>query len=115
MRHVEKALHKMVANQEDNELVMAQFISIENITDVKGIAPIVKFTIQSDPIKEVGVNGVQAIDMLKYVGCLFESLDEAYPCIENKETIIRIQAAIEWQNQRTLDRITRQVEGENKA
>jgi hypothetical protein len=115
MRHVEKALHKMVANQGDNELVMAQFISIENATDVKGIAPIVKFTIQSDPIKEVGVNGIQAIDMLKYVGCLFESLDEVYPCIENKETIINIQAAIEWQNQRTLDRITRQVEGENKA
>jgi hypothetical protein len=110
MRHVEKALLKY---NEENEK-WTQFIKIENAEDVKGVAPVVKFTIQSDPISEVGVNGVQALDMLKYVKCLFESLNEAFPCRENALSITKIEEAIHWQDARTRDRQRRQVEGFNK-
>lgn len=113
MRHVEKALLKF--NNERYPEVPTTFIEIENAEDIKGIAPIVKFTIQSDPISEVGVNGVQALDMLKYVKCLFESLNEAFPCRENALTITKIEEAIHWQDARTKDRERRKVEGQNKA
>ena len=105
MRHVEKALEKFGHTE---------FITIQNVEDVKGVAPIVSFTIQSDPIKEVGVNGVQATDMLEYVKCLFQSLNDAFPCRENALTITKIEEAIHWQEARTKDRLKRQVEGENK-
>lgn len=112
MRHVEKALLKY--HEECYPEVPNQFIKIENVEDTKGVAPVVSFTIQSDPISEVGVNGVQALDVLKYVKCLFQSLNEAFPCRENSLTITKLQEAIFWQEERTRDRIRRQVEGQNK-
>jgi hypothetical protein len=111
MRHVQKARMKMA--EMGNQSIA--FIGIENIEDVKGIAPIVSFTIQSDPIGEVGVNGCQALDMLEYVKCLFESLNEAFPCRENALTITKIEEAIHWQEARTKNRIKRGVEGKNEA
>lgn len=113
MRHVEKALKWLKADNPERDY--GNFIEIENIEDVKGIAPVVKFTIQSDPIGEVGVNGVQALDMLEYVKYLFKSLNDAYPCVENAHTVDAIDEAIFWQNERTKDRISRSVEGKNEA
>ncbi len=113
MRHVEKALNKLKEQEPSREF--DSFIQIENAEDVKGVAPIVKFTIQSDPIGEVGVNGVQAIDMLEYTKCLFQSLNEVFPCRENALTITKIEEAIHWQEARTKDRLRRKVEGESKA
>lgn len=111
MRHVEKALLKY--HEECYPEIPTTFIEIQNAEDVKGIAPTVSFTIQSDPISEVGVNGVQALDMLKYVKCLFESLNEAFPCRENALSITKIEEAIHWQDARTKDRQRRMVEGQN--
>src|SRR5574343_1102155 len=111
MRHVEKALRMLI---DTNTNVSEQFIAIDNLQDIKGVSPIVKFTIQSDPISEVGINGCQALDMLKYVKCLFESLNEAFPCRENSLTITKIEEAIHWQDARTKDRLNRGVEGKNK-
>ena len=91
MRHVEKALHKLVSNYPESS---TGFITLSNVEDVKGVAPLVSFTIQSDPIREVGVNGVQALDMLKYVKCLFESLNEAFPCRENSLTMTKIERLV---------------------
>ncbi len=110
MRHVEKAKLKMA----DGGNINISFISIENKEDIKGVAPIVSFTIQSDPIGEVGVNGCQAIDILEYVKCLFQSLNDAFPCRENALTITKIEEAIHWQEARTKDRERRKVEGKNK-
>lgn len=112
MRHVEKALQKYKEQAFPNW--EEPFIELKNIEDVKGVAPIVSFTIQSDPISEVGVNGVQALDMLIYTKCFFESLNEAFPCRENSLTITKIEEAIHWQDARTKDRQKRQVEGQNK-
>jgi len=105
MRHVEKALKKMKS---------PEFIHIENCQDVKGVAPTVSFKIQSDPISEVGVNGCQVVDMLEYTKCLFQSLNEAFPCRENALTITKIEEALHWQTARTRDRVDRSVEGFNK-
>ena len=117
MRHVEKA-RNILKNEMDKsgaDMHLLNYIQIENAKDVKGVSPIVKFILQSDPVGEVGVNGCQALDMLKYVKCLFESLNNAFPCDENSETIKEIHSAIEWQNKRTADRTLRQVEGQNRA
>lgn len=89
------------------------WIEIENGDDTAEVAPVVKFTIQSAPISEVGVNGCQAVDMLEYVKCLFESLNDAFPCTENEHTINHIREALVWQKARTNDRIKRNVEGKN--
>lgn len=115
MRHVEKArnLLELEYDRSAENMSLLNFIKIENAEDVKGVAPIVSFTIQSDPISEVGVNGVQALDMLKYVKCLFQSLNEAFPCRENALTITKIEEAIHWQDARTKDRQRRNVEGQN--
>jgi hypothetical protein len=113
MRHVEKAYNKLVAETAGEIPTILDYIQLENVEDVKGVAPIVKFTIQSDPIGEVGVNGVQALDMLKYVKCLFESLNEAYHSHYNDTTIAHIENAIQAQHLRTEDRLKRGVEGKN--
>jgi len=111
MRHVQKAKIKM----HESGNAMSNYIDIANADDVAGIPPVVTFTVQSDPVSIVGVNGLQAVDMLEYVKCLFQSLNEAYPCRENALTITKIEEAIHWQHARTRDRVLRGVEGENKA
>ena len=110
MRHVQKALNKYNDSEGINN-----YIKIENANDEKGVAPTVSFTIQSDPISEVGINGVQALDMLKYCKFLFESLNEAFPCRENSLSLTKIEEAIHWQEARTKDRLKRKVEGKNEA
>ena len=113
MRHVEKALHKMADQTKQHNI--GNFVKLENVQDIKGIAPTVSFTIQSNPITEVGINGCQATDMLLYTKCLFESLNEAFPCHENTVTIQKLTEALDWQEQRTLNRLKRGVEGKNQA
>ena len=114
MRHVVKAWERMPLPTTEGTKGGKFSIEIKNAEDVKGLAPIVSFTIQSDPIKEVGINGCQAVDMLEYVKCLFESLNETFPCRENALTITKIEEAIHWQEARTKDRERRNVEGQNR-
>ena len=111
MRHVENAALKFLS---EKGIEAKKFLEIENVEDVKGVAPIVKFTIQSDPVGEVGVNGLQALDLLHYTKCLFESLNEVFYSEFNVATIQAINAAIEFQNARTRDRQLRKVEGTNQ-
>jgi hypothetical protein len=75
----------------------------------------VVFTIQDGPIGEVGLNGVQALDMLIFNKNLFESLNRAYPCQENQDTINSLNKAIKHQHDRTKNREARGVEGLSKA
>lgn len=71
----------------------------------------VKFTVQDGPINEVGHNGLQATDILEYVKNLFFSLNKAYPCQENRNTITHLNKALFQQKLRTSDREKRNVEG----
>ena len=75
----------------------------------------VTFQIQEGPIKEVGVNGCQASDMLEYVTALFAALNETFPCRENALTITKLEEAQHWQQHRTKDRLQRGVEGRTLA
>lgn len=111
MRYVEKALDKL--KQSGNSL--AGFISIENTEDVVGVPPVVKFQIQSDPVGVVGINGCQVTDIIEFSKCLIESLNEAFPCPENRRTLTKLYEAIHWQQARTRDRWLRGVEGKNKS
>lgn len=114
MRHVLKAWNKFPLDKEVGGKTTKFFIEIDNAEDVKGVAPVVKFTVQSDPIGEVGVNGLQATDMLEYVKYLFESLNEAYHSDFNDQTINAINIALHFQELRTKDRELRKVEGTNQ-
>ena len=73
------------------------------------------FTIQDGPIGEVGVNGIQATDLLFFCKELFHSLNKDFPCRENSLTITKIEEALHWQTARSVDREKRKVEGFNKA
>lgn len=103
MRHVTNALTSMVHTP--------NHITVINGDDIKGVPPVIKFTIQSDPVSEVGINGCQARDMLEYVKCLFQSLNFAVPNRETSITITKLEEALHWQDARTADRERRQVEG----
>ena len=75
----------------------------------------VKFTIQDGPIKETGLNGCQATDMLIFAKSLIESLNDAFPTKYNANSITKIDEAIHWQFARTMDREKRNVEGKSEA
>lgn len=111
MRHVVNAWQKLPLDHKEKERKF--FIEIENSEEGNPLPPVVKFTIQSDPVSKVGVNGCQAQDMLEYVKCLFESLNEVFPCRENSLTITKIEEALHWQDARTKDREKRKVEGKH--
>ena len=107
MKHLEEAIEEMTDVQ-------------KNHIRVEGNKVI--FWIQDGPNREkiesgkmIGVNGLQAVDMLTYVRHLFESLNKAFPCRENALTITKLEEAIHWQDARTADREKRSVEGLSKA
>ena len=112
-RHVVNALFALTMANPERANDYSKFIIIDNAEPMPGVAASVKFTIQSDPVSVVGVNGIQAVDMLEYVSCLFSSLNDAFPCKENADTLEFLKKAIERQHDRTRDRIARNVEGIN--
>lgn len=94
---------------------LARFINIQNQKNHHNIPPIVSFTIQSDPISEVGVNGVQVLDIIKYTYHLVSQLNKKFPCMHNEKTLEHLEMAVIWQEKRTEDRRKRGVEGKNEA
>jgi hypothetical protein len=75
----------------------------------------ISFTIQNGPIKEVGKNGCQVVDVIAVAKRILEELNKKFPCRENSMTITHLDEALMWQEKRTKDRETRQVEGLSKA
>ena len=100
MKHLEEAIEEMTDVQ-------------KNHIRVEGNKVI--FWVQDGPIKESGVNGIQATDMLEYCKHLFTSLNKAYECDENHITVNAINVALDAQKLRTKDREKRGVEGQSKA
>lgn len=70
---------------------------------------------QEGTIKEVGVNGVQVVDVLGECRERLQGLNSQFPCRENAISLTKIDEAIMWQNKRTEDRLKRGVEGESKV
>lgn len=104
MRHLEEALEAYMRRYGESHYI-----------ELRGDDHSITFTIQDGPIKEVGENGCQAEDMLKYLIRLYMSLQLAFPCRENEFTIRKLEEALHWQQARTADREHRRVEGLNKA
>ena len=71
------------------------------------------FTIQNGPIKEVGLNGCQVVDVIAVAKKIIEELQAKFPCRENAMTITKLDEALMWQDKRTADREARNVEGKS--
>lgn len=72
------------------------------------------FTIQNGPIKEVGKNGCQVVDIIAVAKTIIEKLNQKFPCRENSVTLTKLDEALMWQEKRTKDRLSREVEGTSK-
>lgn len=69
---------------------------------------------QNGPVKEVGVNGLTNEALLKLVLHRLRILNTNVYCRENSLAISNIEKGLIWLEQRTLDRVKRNVEGSNK-
>ena len=69
------------------------------------------FTMQTGPIKEVGVNGVQVDTLIHAAKKIIEGLNEKFPCRENALVVTKLDEAIHWLEHRKKDREKRGVEG----
>lgn len=76
---------------------------------------VLSFKIQNGPIKEVGHNGCQVSDVVAVCRHIFNELNKKFPCVENSESIKKLDEVLYWQNKRTKDREARKVEGMNKV
>lgn len=70
---------------------------------------------QNGPIKEVGVNGLTNEALLEMVLHRLRILNTNFPCRENSLAITNIEQGLMWLEQRTKDRVKRNVEGLNKV
>ena len=93
----------------ESEIRPSNFIYVRN--DVNSLS----FTIQNGPIKENGKNGCQVVDVIAVVKHIIEQLNSKFPCRENAMTITKLDEALMWQEKRTKDRESRNVEGRNEA
>ena len=92
---------------------LREFFSVKE-TKTKGQSSL-KVLIQSAPVGEVGITGAQATDLLLLSKNLLESLNSAFPCIENVNSIEYINAALAEQEVRTEKRKAAGVEGKQEA
>jgi len=91
-----------------------QYIEEVGWPQVHGETSSVKFTIQSGPIKEFGVNGCQIDDVIAWAKEKIEGFNKAFPCRENSVIITKLDEALLWSMKRKMDREKRQVEGTNQ-
>ncbi len=89
------------------------FILVQEYEKDPEIAEVItEVRFQKGPVKEVGLNGINDIDLLLMVKTRLEAFQESeYACKENAEAIANIDDAISWLTTRTRDRETRGVEG----
>ena len=72
------------------------------------------FTMQTGPIKEVGINGCQVDTLIHAAKAIIEKLNDKLPCRENALVITKLDEAIQWLDHRTRDREKRDVEGTSR-
>jgi hypothetical protein len=91
------------------------YIEEKGWPQVHGQESSVKFTIQSGPIKEFGVNGCQIDSVIEWAKIKIEEFNKAFPCRENSIIITKLDEALLWSMKRKVDREKRNVEGLNKV
>lgn len=73
-------------------------------------------TMQTGPVKMHGVNGASEQDLLEIAIMRLERFQRGkFPCPENAMALAHLNAAYAYLEKRTIDRIGRGVEGEEKA
>lgn len=78
--------------------------------DAAGTPTTIKF--QKGPVKEVGVNGVSIEALLAILIDRLEGFESGeFACADNAEALSHLRCALAALNRRTLDRLSRQVEG----
>ena len=77
--------------------------------------PYTDICFQNGPVKEVGVNGLTNEALLALVLHRLRILNTNFPCRENSLAITNIEQGVMWLEQRTKDRVKRNVEGYNKV
>ena len=84
-------------------------VSAANFVRVEGNK--IEFTLQSGPIKEVGVNGCQIDDIIRHARDTLQSFQGAIPCRENTHAIDKLDESLMWLEKRKQNRERRGVEG----
>lgn len=89
---------------------LIEYLDIKESDTVAGQS-LVSFPMQSAPIGDVGLNGLQATDILEWLIGLYKALDASFPCEENKLTISHLEEAHFAQACRTMRRQKAKIEG----
>ena len=75
----------------------------------------ISFTLQNQPINEVGVNGCQVDELIGAAKVILEGLNKKFPCRQNSLAITKLEEAMHWLTDRRNERASRGVEGFSKA
>lgn len=67
---------------------------------------------QQGGVATAGVNGITSEVLLAVLIDRTKHLDSKFPCIENREALLRLEKALMWFNTRTANRQKRGVEGQ---
>jgi len=113
LKNFKPVVIKHTKNENGNLEVIQEFTNPKDFVKLENNN--ISFQIQDGVINEVGVNGIQASDLIRYSLELIKALNESFPCRENSITITKLEEAINAQNMRTIDRINRNVEGSYKS
>lgn len=74
-------------------------------------APYISLQFQDGPVRENGVNGCQASDVLDLLATYLQECQQRLPCRETALAITHIETARLWLDERTRRRVAKQVEG----
>lgn len=81
-------------------------------TGLHGSEPYIRIKLQDGPVQEVGVNGCQIDDVIKWChDALTDFNQPPYKTEENKQAIYALRRALTWLSRRTAVRMKRGVEG----
>ena len=75
----------------------------------------ISFTLQSQPIKECGINGCQVDELIEAAKLILVGLNAKFPCRQNSLAITKLDEALHWLTDRRNDRERRGVEGMNES
>jgi len=70
---------------------------------------------QEGPVRQMGINGTQANEVLTAIGAYLYACNSQLPCRETSLAITKIEEAVFWLNERTRKRLEQNVEGTNEA
>jgi len=107
-------MKELNANDFDHNLRAYPFSNGELTPGVEVGDRWVKFTGQTGPVGEVGVNGCQIDDMIKFARMTVEAFNVKFPCRENALAITKLEEAELWLQRRKENRTSAKSEGFNK-